>query len=48
MFFFLEEFTTPMMVQSVLMSDFCSLQIFVAFSVDVLKINDDSFFLYIK
>lgn len=43
MLFFLEERTTPMMAQSLLMLDFCSLQIFVAFSVDVLKISDGCF-----
>lgn len=43
MLFFLEELTIPMMFQSLLMSDFCILQIFVAFSVDVLKINDGYF-----
>lgn len=43
MLFFIEELTTPMVVQSLLMLDFCSLQIFVAFSMDVLNISDGYF-----
>lgn len=43
MLFFLEELTTPMMIQSLSMSDFCILQIFVAISIDFLKISNGHF-----